>query len=207
MVDRPAESDCEAFGDGFLGQAANTTTSLAFVAAGVAILLASRASHRSRTIYAVLAIGTGAGSVVFHGPAPSWAEPVHDLPLIALFAFVAADAVSDLRGRPLSPAWWVLPPLVIVALAETTRIDSAPLEAVVAAAALVASVLRMRARPEHRQTILLAMLILGAGALIGTLSRTGGPWCEPDSLLQGHAIWHVLAAVAVWRLAPAIGQA
>ena len=29
-------------------------------------------------------------------------------------------------------------------------------------------------------------------------SRTGGPLCTPDSLLQGHALWHILGAVAMW---------
>ena len=29
-------------------------------------------------------------------------------------------------------------------------------------------------------------------------SRTDGPLCDPDSLLQGHALWHLLGAVAMW---------
>jgi hypothetical protein len=49
-----------------------------------------------------------------------------------------------------------------------------------------------------------ALAVLAAGALAGTLGdRTG--LCRPDSLLQGHAVWHLLAAVALWRLAPAVG--
>jgi len=24
------------------------------------------------------------------------------------------------------------------------------------------------------------------------------PWCRPDSLIQAHAIWHLLTAVATW---------
>lgn len=31
-------------------------------------------------------------------------------------------------------------------------------------------------------------------------SRTGGPWCDPNSLLQGHAVWHLLSACSVWML-------
>lgn len=27
--------------------------------------------------------------------------------------------------------------------------------------------------------------------------RPGNPWCEPDSLIQAHGIWHVLSAVAI----------
>jgi hypothetical protein len=31
------------------------------------------------------------------------------------------------------------------------------------------------------------------------LGRSGGPWCRPDSLLQPHAVWHVLTAALLWR--------
>jgi hypothetical protein len=62
----------------------------------------------------------------------------------------------------------------------------------IAAFALVAreqpSALRPRPRP----------LALGAAAAaLHTLSRTGGPLCSCNSPLQGHAVFHVLAAAAV----------
>jgi hypothetical protein len=50
------------------------------------------------------------------------------------------------------------------------------------------SVMRPRPRP----------LALGAAAaLLHTLSRTGGPLCSCNSRVQGHAVFHVLAAAAV----------
>jgi hypothetical protein len=44
---------------------------------------------------------------------------------------------------------------------------------------------------------------LAAGAAVNVLTRTGAPGCRPDSLLQGHAAWHVLtaAALAAWASA------
>ena len=33
---------------------------------------------------------------------------------------------------------------------------------------------------------------------VWNVSHTGGPWCSPHSLLQGHALWHLLSALAVW---------
>jgi hypothetical protein len=40
------------------------------------------------------------------------------------------------------------------------------------------------------------------GAVVGTLSRTGWPLCNPDSIWQGHGFWHVAsaAALAIWAL-------
>lgn len=39
-------------------------------------------------------------------------------------------------------------------------------------------------------------ILFAAGLAVYRLSRTGGPLCDPDSLLQGHAAWHVLSAAA-----------
>jgi hypothetical protein len=45
-----------------------------------------------------------------------------------------------------------------------------------------------------------ALVALAAGVAVNVLSRTGAPLCRPDSLLQGHAVWHVLTAAgaALW---------
>jgi predicted membrane channel-forming protein YqfA (hemolysin III family) len=74
-----------------------------------------------------------------------------------------------------------------------------PLLAAVAAVALViAEVLVYRRGLRVRSTALYAGLAaLAIGAVVFALSRTGGPLCEPDSLFQGHALWHVLTATAL----------
>jgi hypothetical protein len=40
-----------------------------------------------------------------------------------------------------------------------------------------------------------AALAVGVAAYL--LGRTGGPLCRPESLLQPHALWHLLTAVAM----------
>lgn len=206
LASRPAESDCEVLGQGFWGQPVNSVTSLAFVVAGVAILNANRSRDRHRLTYGLLAVATGVGSFIFHGPAPSWSEPVHDLPLVAILAFVAVDAASDVAGRRLPAAWWVVPTLVVVTVAELVGTGRSAIQGVAGVVAIGASLLRYRARPQTRRTIVVALVILGTGALIGTLSRTGAILCDADSIVQGHGVWHVLAAVAIWRLTPVIGR-
>lgn len=39
--------------------------------------------------------------------------------------------------------------------------------------------------------------LLAAGGVLNRMTRTGGPWHRPDSVLQGHAGWHLLSALAV----------
>jgi hypothetical protein len=55
----------------------------------------------------------------------------------------------------------------------------------------------------RRRAYRLALAATAAGAACWWLGRTASPWCEPDSLLQGHAAWHALsaAALAAWSRA------
>jgi hypothetical protein len=194
--------DCERFGTGFLGQPVNTVSSLAFVAAGVAII----ARNPRHLVYGSLVALNGAGSVALHGPYPPWADLAHDLPLVALAAYVAMDAAADLRGAPLSAARWVMPVVVAAPVVAVSPEWGDLVQAGLAVVAVALSLLRARVRPALRRTILTSMAILGVGALVGTLTRSGAPLCRPDSVFQGHAVWHVLAALALWLLAPAVGS-
>jgi len=48
--------------------------------------------------------------------------------------------------------------------------------------------------------------MLAAGGFIAlafaiwTQAKTGSRWCHPHSLVQGHAMWHVLCAAAAYGL-------
>jgi hypothetical protein len=148
-------SDCEALGDGVLGQPVNTVSSLAYLAAGAYVL------HRGGPRGPAWALAlVGVGSVLYHGPMPPGAELVHDASLVAV-PLAALGVAWRRRSFPRPPA-----------------------------AAVVA---------------------LAVGAAVNVLSRTGAPLCRPDSLAQGHAVWHVLTAVGagLWlaRWPPAGGAA
>jgi hypothetical protein len=43
--------------------------------------------------------------------------------------------------------------------------------------------------------------VLAVGGVVHAGTRTGRPWCRPDSRWQGHAAWHLLSATAVAVLA------
>jgi hypothetical protein len=57
--------------------------------------------------------------------------------------------------------------------------------------------------PWRRAAYRAALAATAAGAACWWLGRTAGPWCDPDSLLQPHAAWHLLgaAALAAWAWA------
>lgn len=192
----------------------SAVSSLAFVAAGVAIVVLARrrtpapgagSGAADVTRYAALVAAVGAGSVVQHGFDPAWSDLAHDLPLLATLAYVAADALADLTGRRRAWWWWVLPTLALVPLVVGAPRAGDLTQVGVAGVAVVLALARARARPELRARTAAALVLLAVGGVLGRLSRAGGPLCVPDSLWQGHAAWHVLASVALVVLAPTIG--
>ena len=65
-----------------------------------------------------------------------------------------------------------------------------------------------RLDPRRRNAYRAALAATAAGAICWWAGRTGSPWCDPDSLLQGHAGWHLLtaAALAAWSVAVLEGE-
>lgn len=201
---------CEHYRAGFLGQPASALSSAAFVVAGAGILVTrpgndgAELARRQQAIFALLVAGIGVGSFIQHGPHPGWQAYTHDLPLAGVLAFAAADAASDLIGRELSPAWWLVPLAAMVPIVAVGATPSTIAQAILGAAAIGLNVLRARRRPALRKPVMMALLAAGVGAV--TSSVMDRPTlCRPDSVVQGHAVWHVLAAAALWLLVPAIG--
>lgn len=214
----PGGPGCELVSDGLLAESVSAWTSLAFVVAGVRVLLRARRGTARGSAgqgpggdvrrvlgYAALVAAVGMGSVVQHGPDPAWSDVAHDLPLLTTLAFIGADAAADLTGRPRAWRWWALPSAALLPLIVLAPRPGDVAQVGVAAFAVVLTLLRAVARPGLRRRIGAALALLALGGMIGTLSRAGWPWCDPTSLLQGHAVWHVLAAAALVVLAPTVG--
>lgn len=67
-------------------------------------------------------------------------------------------------------------------------------------AAIAVAALAVWQRLSDGEPPVLAFGVFGTGAMVWFFSRSDGPLCDPGSLLQGHAVWHGLAAVAFWLL-------
>lgn len=213
------DAGCELAGGAPWAEPLSTWTSLAFVVAGGAVVVAAprrragvpdaAAAVRLHVALGVLVVLVGLGSVVQHGPSPSWNPVAHDPPLLGTLALVAADAVADLTGRRTRTWWWLVPTLVSVGVAAASVPASPLFQVAVAVVAVAASAVRAVRRPAVRRRTAAALGLLALGGAIGTLTRAGWPLCDADGplgvTLQGHAVWHVLAALALWVLAPTIG--
>lgn len=184
---------------------ADSLSSLAFVVAGLAIAMGGRAGRSSWT-YGILLVATGIGSVVQHGPDPVWSDLAHDLPLVALLAYLLVDAGADVTERRLDARWWGVPTAALLPVIVAAPLAADAAQAALAAVAVALALQRARLRPGARRTILGAMSLLAVGAGIGTLSRPGMPLEESTVPVPGHAVWHVLAALALWWLATVVGR-
>jgi hypothetical protein len=205
-LDQIGETDCEAIGDGWLAQPANTISSGAYIVFGLWIIVRALRNRGDETAiqmtYGVALAGVGIGSILFHGPMPPGARLVHDLTIASVFVLIAARAVGTLRQ-------WNTGSVIGLFAAATAAIGVvmavSPNAGIALSAIVGVSALGLEAHlygTGRREpfssgfaTWLAAILaLLLAGLLINVLGRTGGPLCDPDSLMQGHAAWHILTA-------------
>jgi hypothetical protein len=171
--------DCERLHDGLVAQPVNTASALALVAVGAWLIGRG------------LRPGAGPGRQGTEGSE----EPRRGASVgrVGFGLAVAAAGIGsvDYHG-PGSPAARLLHDgglyavVGFVAVAEVARLAG-----------------RGRLAPGRRVAYRAALAAAAAGAACWWLGRTRSPWCDPDSLLQGHAAWHLLgaAALACWATA------
>lgn len=174
-----AAVDCEAIGLGLLGQPVNALSSLALVVAGLIVL------GRDRWVAAALT-ATGIGSFLFHGPLAPGGVWVHDVTLAWLILVVG------MRSRGWERRFAVLGLAAIAPVFYVVPDVAEPLTVILVAATLILLI-----SDSRRLDTLGPVALLAVSAVVGRLGATGGPWCDPDSLLQTHALWHAGGAVSV----------
>ena len=186
-----AAADCEAIGAGFLGQPINALTTLGFVVAGLIVII----RRRDMSWIGIGLIATGLGSFLFHGPMPPGNEWAHDVTLAWLVTMVAGWRTSWERLSR-------LPALAVIGvLFAAVPVIADPAAGVLTVVAVISILGR-----DHSAAPVAPLLLLGAVAILGRLGATGGPLCEPESLFQPHALWHVGAATAVaWWATSRVG--
>jgi hypothetical protein len=197
-----AASDCERCRPGVVSQPVNTVSSLAYAAAGAALLAAARRDPgRGRATTRALGwslVGVGAGSVAYHGPGGVVGRWAHDASLLTMTGLFALAEVHD--GRGTDPAGAGVAAVGAVAAVAAHPRTSAVAQAAVAAGALGVEIHRAvtGADATDGRAGVAAAALFAAGLAFHVAGRTGGPLCRPDSPLQAHAAWHVLSAAALW---------
>lgn len=181
----PAAGDCERIRPGLVAQPVNAASSLAFVAAGAWLWRRLRrndaAVSAEASLYCGMLAANGFGGLAFHGPGDRASHWLHDT---ALVGTLASMAVGD-AGRAAGATG-------VAGLGLAVRPTATNAASVVGTVLVAGAEVRRGRRPSPRAGALLLV-----AAAVNVLTRTGGPCCRPSSRWQGHAVWHVLTAMAL----------
>lgn len=211
LTAHPARSDCERALPR-IGQPVNTLTSLGITVAGLRLAKQAKADARSHpgAKWAGWALAAaGIGSAVYHGPGGRLAPWLHDVTLLAPPVVLAIASESDrLAMVDPVPVQAITAALGIAGFIRAFFPGSQDGLSLTTAAALAgATWQRVTAdkAPHDRRALLGAAATAAVGIGVFALSRTDGPLCRPKSIVQGHGIWHLLAAAATVIAARGMG--
>lgn len=206
---------CEAAREGWVKQPANTWSNAGFVVAGLLVAWhAGLEDVRRRldglaTAYACVVVLLGPASAAMHATQSALGGQLDLLSMYLVASFAAAYALKRwfVRGRGFF--WTLFVAFVLGCELVGLLGDGVPVVAqagnvAFAVLLLVAVVTEVRLwrRPVGPRTD----LRWGAGALAAILvaftiwNLTKSRWCDPWSLLQGHAAWHLLDAVSAYLI-------
>lgn len=198
------ESDCETIGSGILAQPANAVSSLSFAVFGIVVLFSMSGGEgperSNRLIIGLLMIATGTGSVLFHGPQGPASHFLHDVTILLTMIGIVTMNVAGLRRWREHRVWMIL---LATAVAVSGVLLIWPMSTNVLAVAGLALVVGQDIALHRSGTLQLrwwiaAVAAMGLALVFFVAGRTASPFCDSESLVQGHALWHILAATALW---------
>ena len=211
---------CEAARPGWVLQPANTWSNLGFVVAGLAV--AAYAADRARLgltmgahpglalTYAVVVVLLGPGSMAMHATQTRLGGDLDLLSMFLVSGFALAYAVMRLARRGPGLFAVLFPVLVVIGMVVLLTGGQVPLVrhsgnaafAVMLLLAIVVEVVLWRRRDVRQDAAfgVAAVATLLVAYTVWQFGRRGHPWCDPDSLLQWHGLWHVLCAVGAYLM-------
>lgn len=207
----PAGCFCEGIRAGFIRQPANTASAAAFLlVAGWVVWRAARDAGGAGGVrlalgrgypfaFALALILLGLSTAFYHASLTFVGQLADNFGMHLLASLILLGNVA--RHRPLDPHRQILGYLAINALLALLVVLAAPparrfLFGGVLAAAGTAEFLGRRSNGPHPGGFLYGSLaLLGLAFGLWLLDNTGAV-CTPYSVLQGHAVWHLLTAAA-----------
>ncbi len=212
----PDDCFCEAHHDGLIRQPINTYSNLAFVLVGLLMLTVARddwskgtrhnlmSLHRAYpVIFGLAAIVIGGGSFFYHASLTfigQWFD------VMGMYLFVGfAMVYSFARLRPMRPFYFIVGYLAMNAMLGYLLIVNPAIRRQVFAAmvwtalALEILVWLVDSPKIEKRWLAASVASLALGYAMWMLDETGA-WCAPTSWLQGHAVWHLLTALAAGLL-------
>jgi hypothetical protein len=207
---------CETPRDGLVAQPTNTFSNFGFIAAGLLIAWVAdrgarggatgnpltRPSVRSTTFAVVTAL-LGPGSMCLHASQTLWGGTVD----VASMYLYAALLIGHGLTRDLSVARFLVTFVVLAAaVIGAQALFGLSVEVTFGGMLALGAGIEVRlARKPGARTLDYRLALLAAGCFalafaVWVPSLGGNPWCDPESWIQGHGVWHLLCAAAAATL-------
>lgn len=199
----PDDCFCETIGGGLVRQPANTWSSLGFLL--VALWVAARSGRRETTgrsaldraetrLFVGSLVLVGLGSAFYHASLTFVGQVIDVSGMYLVAGFIILHRLGP-RWR-ISPPWSVLGFVLVNALLMTVQVTAPSLRRVAFGLLLVSAlIVEWRSSRAGRR-----WLVTGTSLMVGAFLIWVVDWqrlvCAPESLVQGHAIWHLLGALA-----------
>jgi len=206
---------CETVGNGLIRQPVNAYTNIGYVIVGILILVTlkkSRHKNLSKSIasgltrnllflFGVAYIAVGIGSFLYHASFIFLGEEMDDdsMYLIGMFMVLFEWArINKLSNKKFLTLYFSLNFIFELTIYFFPVVRGALFAILIAISFIIeAEARKQTALAEEIYFNDLANMIFMAAYLIWILDKTH-ILCYPDSLFQGHSIWHLLTAFAGW---------
>lgn len=203
----PADCFCEAPGTGPLRQPINTWSNLAFVIVGWLIAAHATPDRPLRRSYALILAGAcvaiGLGSMLYHASLSfvgQWFDVMSMYLLGTFMVWYAAARLRPIGDRAFTIGYLFLNVVLgglLIVWPEARRYLFGAL--IVVALLLEASIHRTQRPAIQARWLIGALAVYVVAQIIWTLDLNHIV-CDPTSVVQGHAVWHVLTAVSAGLL-------
>lgn len=190
---------CEAIRDGLIKQPVNALSSLAFVVVALLVLRSSKTMN----VFAFAMAVIGFGSAFYHASLSFIGQFFDVMGMYLIATYVIVFAVG--RLRTLTRGQFVALYLAMNAVLAWGLWQFPAARRYAFAAVLLAGLATeslARARSAHKpdgRKLVTAVVLLTVAFIIWILDITHIV-CAPESILQGHALWHILGAASSWQL-------
>jgi dihydroceramidase len=190
-------------------QPANAWSSFSHVFIGFLMMLIANPAGGLRTAMAPIAARTfgltaivvGVGSMLLHATLTLWGQFYDVMGMYMVVSFMVVSALSRWQRIADGPAvvvYVLLSGALIAVLAIEPELRRWLFAIVLLVAIIIELVFARPRRPQVRLGFYLSGILATAVAFgIWNLDQHGIV-CAPSSLIQGHAIWHLLGALSLW---------